>query len=156
MEAMSQQFVLPRAMRREGAIERIARVLGTLSQECAWRVSVEEHKPTRSSAQNNYLNGVCYKLIGDAIGYERDEISEFLAGTYWGWKEKKVPKKPSNPAGIESVPIRTTTIDENGKRSVLDKMAMVDYIAFVQRFAAGKGIWIPDPDEGEGTRERAA
>jgi len=150
------QFVLPKSLSREGAISRIARVLGTLSQECAWRVEVVEHKPTRSSAQNNYLNGVCYKLIGDAIGYERDEVSEFLCGTYFGWKEKKVPKKPSNPAGIESVPIRTTTIDENGKRSVLDKMAMVDYIAFVQRFAAGKGIYIPEPDEELLAEEKAA
>lgn len=153
---MSQSIILPRRAPREAAIKRIGLILASLPIEAAWRVEVHEHKPTRSSAQNNYLNGVCYKLLGEAIGYERDEVSEFLCGTYFGWKDKKVPKKPSNPQGIESVPIRTTTTDENGKRNVLGKMAMVDYIAFVQRFAAGKGIYIPDPDDGEWAEEQAA
>lgn len=143
------EFLLPRGLQREGMITRIARVLGTLPLDCGWLVKVEEAKTVRTHAQNAYLNGVCYKTIGDAIGYERDEISEFLCGTYFGWKDKKVPKKPSCPEGIESVPIRTTTTDENGKRDVLKKMPMVDYIAFVQRFASGKGIYIRDPEDGE-------
>ena len=92
------------------------------------------------------MNGVCYKILGDAIGYERDEVSEFLCGTYFGWREKRVPKKPSNRDGIESVPVRTTTTDEDGHRSVLTKMQFCEYVAFVQRFAASKGVVIPDPD----------
>lgn len=139
--------MLPKMIPREGAIERIALILGTLPMESAWRVEVHDHKPTRSNQQSRYLNGVCYKLLGDAIGYERDEVSEFLCGSYFGWTTKAVPKKPSNPNGIESVPIRTTTTDADGKRNVLGKMEMVDYIAFVQRFAASKGVYIPEPDE---------
>jgi hypothetical protein len=141
-----QSFVLQRLLSRERAIERIATVLKGLAQDRAWKVSVAEHKPHRSDAQLRYLNGVCYKIIGDAIGYERDEVSEFLCGTYFGWKEKKVPKKPSNPLGIESVPIRTTTTNADGKRSVLGKLEFADYVAFCQRFAAKKGIYVPDPD----------
>lgn len=127
--------------------ERACAFLQSLPLDKPFKVTVEEYRPRRSDAQNAYLNGVCYKLIGDAIGYERDEISEFLCGTFFGWKDRPVPKKPSNPAGIESVPIRTTTTDSDGKRSVLNKQQMSDYIAFVQRFAASKSVFIPDPDE---------
>ena len=41
-----QQVILPKSMRRDNAIERIARILKTLPMESAWRVIVEEHKPT--------------------------------------------------------------------------------------------------------------
>lgn len=123
------------------------RFLAALPTDKAWRVEVRENKQQRSDKQNRYLYGVCYKTLGDAIGYETEEVAEFLCGTYFGWADKRVPKKPSNPEGLESVPIRTTTRDENGKRSVLDKQAFSDYVAFIQRFAAGKGIFIPDPEE---------
>ena len=76
-------------------------------------------------------------------------------GTYFGWKEVKVPKKPSNPAGVESRPIRTTTTDETGKRRVLNKQEFSDYVAFIQRFAAAKGVHISDPDEYAAEEEAA-
>jgi hypothetical protein len=144
---VSQSFTLPKLLRRDGQIERVARFLAGLSMSKAWRVEVSEARSQRSVQQCRYLNGVAYKLIGDATGYERDEVSEFLCGQFWGWKEKKVPKKPSCPQGVESVPIRTTTTDESGKRAVLGKLEFADYVAFVQRFAAQKGICIPDPDQ---------
>lgn len=144
---MIQSIVLPRLIDRAHLVSKIAVALYALPADQAYRVELHEHKSTRSNQQNAYLNGICYKLIGDSIGYERDEVSEFLCGTYFGWKDKRVPKKPSNPLGIESVPIRTTTTDEHGARSVLNKLEMGEYIAFVQRFAASKGIHIPDPDE---------
>jgi hypothetical protein len=126
---------------------RAAAFIQSLPVDRAWRVVVELWKPTRTSQQNRYLHGVCYKTLADAIGYETEEVAEFLLGTHFGWKDKPVPKKPSNPTGIESVPVRTTTIDENGKRAVLSKQAFSDYVAFIQRFAASKGVYIPDPEE---------
>lgn len=144
---MTQSTILPRSMPRERTVANFSRFLLALPLDRAWRVEVCEHKPTRSDQQNRYLNGVCYKVLGNAIGYERDEVSEFLCGTYWGWKDKRVPKKPSCPTGIESVPIRTTTRNERGERDVLNKSDFADYVAFVHRFAASKGILIPDPEE---------
>ncbi len=144
-----QSFSLPKLVRRDGQIERIAKFLAGLSPGKAWRIEITEARNERSVQQCRYLNGVAYKLIGEATGYERDEISEFLCGAFWGWKEKRVPKKPSCPSGIESVPVRTTTTDESGKRAVLSTMEFCDYVAFVQRFAAQRGIHIPDPDEEE-------
>ncbi len=149
-----QSFTLPKLMRRDGQIERIAKFLAALSPGKAWRIEVTEARHERSIQQCRYLNGIAYKLIGDATGYERDEISEYLCGQYWGWKDKRVPKKPSCPSGVESVPVRTTTTDEAGKRAVLSKMEICDYVAFVQRFAAQRGIHIPAPDE-EAQREAA-
>jgi hypothetical protein len=144
---MTERFLLPKLMPRERRIMQIGSFCGQLPMAKAWWVEITEARGERSDAQNRYLNGVAYKLIGDAIGYERDETSEFLCGTYFGWKDKRVPKKPSNPSGIESVPIRTTTTDEAGRRRVLTKQEFSDYVAFVQRFAASKGIHVPDPGE---------
>lgn len=152
----SQTFLLPKLLNRVTTIARIAKFLGDLSPAVAWRIEVTEAKSARSLAQNAYLNGVAYKLLSDATGYERDEISEFLCGAYWGWKDKRVPKKPSCPEGVESVPVRTTTTDENGKRSVLGKLEFADYVAFVQRFAAKRGVYIPDPDQDYESKREAA
>lgn len=95
----------------------------------------------RSNEQNRYLNGVAVPLLCDATGYDPDDIREYLNGTYFGWKEKRVPGKR-----IVQVPIRTTTTDEDGEYNPLSTQAFAEYIAFVQRFGAEHGINIPDPD----------
>jgi hypothetical protein len=142
-----QSFHLPKLLGRETQIARIARFLADLSINKGWKIEVTEARSQRSIAQCRYLNGVAYKLIGEATGYERDDISEYLCGLAYGWRDKKVPKTPRNPEGVESVPVRTTTTDENGKRSVLSRTEFADYVAFVQRFAAKRlNLCIPDPD----------
>lgn len=151
-----QSFTLPKGMNWAGRIAGITRHLATLAIGKNWEVLVREKRSSRSDAQNNYLNGVAYRIIGDAIGYERDDVSEFLCGTYWGWKEKRVPKKPGCESGIEQVPRRTTTRDENGHRDVLGKIAFADYVAFVQRFAAKRNIYVPDPDPDYAEHQEAA
>lgn len=150
-----QNFTLFKGLNWTARIDQIARFLSALSAGKTWEVSVRERRSTRTDRQNRYLNGVAYKILGDAIGYERDDVSEFLCGAYWGWKEKRVPKKPGC-SGIEQVPIRTTTTDENGKRSVLSITEFMDYVAFVQRFAAKRGIHIPDPDPEYAEQREAA
>lgn len=123
------------------SLTRIVAFLSALPQDKAYEVTVKERKNTRSIQQCRYLNGVAYKLLGDRTGYDRDDISEYLCGTYWGWRDKKVPGKK-----IVQVPLRTTTTDEHGRRSVLSKTEFADYIAFVQRFGAEHGVFIPDPE----------
>lgn len=152
------EWVLPKLVAREGKVAGIAKFILSLSPGKAWRITVEECRSTRSVQQCRYLNGVAYKLLGDATGYERDEISEYLCGAYWGWRDKRVPKKPSCPSGVESVPVRTTTTNEAGKRDVLTWDQFSDYVAFVQRFAASRGVFIPDPDPDytEHEQEKAA
>ena len=114
---------------------RAAAFIQALPADRAWSVKVEEFKAKRSTSQNNYLHGVCYKTLGDAIGFDPKDIAEYLLGTYFGWKERKVPKSPRFPEGVEQVPVRTTTTDADGKRNVLSKQAFSDYVAFIHRLS---------------------
>lgn len=151
------EFVLPRGARAK-ALKLAADILSSLDEIVSWKVTVEPLKNARSASQNAYLWAVPNKMISDKTGYEPEEVHEYLCGTYFGWKDKKVPKTPRNPEGVESVPVRTTTTNAEGKRSVLQPMEFSDYVDFVQRFAAQKlQIIVPDPDPGyQLHRERAA
>jgi hypothetical protein len=140
------EFTLPSGSRKR-ALPLAMTVLESLDEQTAWKVTIEPVKRQRSDSQNAYLWAVPYKLISEATGYEIEEIHEYMLGSAFGWKDKKVPKKPSNPAGVESVPLRTTTTDESGKRSVLTTTRFAEYVDFIQRFAAKKlGLVLPDPD----------
>lgn len=148
-------FTLYKDKPREKAIQRIAAFLSLLDIGKDWEITIALKKRCRSSAQNNYLWGVAYKILSDQTGFESEEIAEYMLGRYFGWHEKKVPKKPSNPTGFESVPIRSTTRDAEGKRCVLSTLEFSEYVAYIQRFAAHKGWVIPDPDP-EYARHREA
>ena len=141
----AQTFVLPIGDRERMADRVLAFLLHALPGK-RLRVRVEADKKDRTIPQLRYLNGVAYKLLSDATGYERDDISEFCCGTYFGWRTVKCPVTPSNPQGCKDVPLRTTTRDENGNRDVIKWDAFCDYVAWIQRFAASKGVFIPDPE----------
>jgi hypothetical protein len=106
-------------------------------------VSCAPWKATRSNEQNALLFGVLYPPIAEAMGYEVDDIHQYACGTFFGWVDRKVPKTPHNPAGLESVPFRSTTRDENGRRNVLDKKRFSEFVAHVERIAARAGVFIP-------------
>jgi hypothetical protein len=110
------------------------------------KLSAEKWKPTRSNEQNAYLFGVCYPPIAQAKGYTVEEIHEWMCGTHFGWVDRPCPKTPRNPEGIESVPFRSTTRDENGKRDVLSKNKFSAFVETVQRIAAQFGVFIPDAE----------
>ena len=106
-------------------------------------VSCGPYRATRSSEQNNLLWGICYPPLVERTGYTDEEIHEYALGRHFGWVDRKVPKTPRNPAGVESVPRRTTTRDENGKRSVLNKAEFSAFVETVERIAAEAGVFIP-------------
>jgi hypothetical protein len=140
------EFILP-THGRERALQLAHQILAGLDATRAWQVTIEPVKVTRTIQQNRYLNGVAYKLISDKTGYERDEIHEYFLGLFFGWKTKRVPRKPSNPKGEESVPVRSTTTNESGEHDVLSTEDFWKYVEFLQRFAAQKlQLIIPDPD----------
>jgi hypothetical protein len=141
---MADTFILPAndPQLRETRIGNLVRFLRLLPANCAWAVETKKHKRRRSDPQNRYLNGVAYKILAQATGYERDDISEYLCGQYFGWKEKRVPGKR-----VVQVPIRTTTTNEDGRYAPLNTSEFAEYVAFVQRFGAEHGVYIPDPNE---------
>jgi hypothetical protein len=134
---------------RSHDIGRVVHALEELSDDKPWRVTIEQAKSKRSNDANAYYWGVVVEMMSEATGYESEEIHEYLCGARWGWKDKRVPKTPRNPAGLESVPVRTTTTDQDGKRSVLAVMQFQEFVEFARRFAAVKlNLMIPDPDKG--------
>lgn len=140
------EFTLPAGSRKR-ALPLAMTVLESLDEQTAWKVSIEPVKRQRSHSQNAYLWAVPYKIISEHTGYEIEEVHEYFLGSWFGWREKKVPKKPGNNKGLESVPLRTTTTDADGRRSILSTTQFGEYVDFIQRFAAKKlGIVLPDPD----------
>ena len=72
--------------------------MASLDELVAWRVVIEPVQIDRTLQQNRYLNGVAYKMISEVTGYERQEIHEYASlRLFFGWRQKKVPRKPSNP-----------------------------------------------------------
>lgn len=121
-------------------IERVVHALEVLPEGKSWKVSVEEVKSERSLQQNAYLWAV-YTEISKATGYEKSDIHEHVCKSHFGTRVKKTPW------GLQEVPIRTTTTDQHGRRSVLSKVEFMDLVEFVKRYAAQAGIYVADPEE---------
>lgn len=98
-------------------------------------------RPERTIPQVAYLHGVCYAMLSEHTGYEKEEIEEYLLGSYFGWKNKKLPG-----GRVSSVPMRRTTTDEEGNRDVLEGRKFWDFVEWIQRVGARQGVVIPDPD----------
>ncbi len=142
-----QSILLRKLMPRVGTIKRIFDFLSDLPIGENIEVVIRPYRSSRSNEQNRYLNGCIYKILMDKTGYERDDISDYCCGLYWGEKEKRVPRSHDFPKGVKRVPCRTTTTNEAGKRDVLTWDAFSDYVAFLQRYFAKEcGIYLPDPD----------
>lgn len=141
------EIILPGGKGRTAAIQLLMDTSLKLDATVFWKVEITESRRTRSDAQNAYLWAVPNKMISEVTGYETTEVHEYLCGQYFGWKDKRVPKTPRNPRGVESIPVRTTTRNEEGKRCVLTTTEFTSYVDFVQRFAAEKlSLVVPDPD----------
>lgn len=142
-------FNLPKVPDDERRIRDIARVVEALEGlplDHAWRVRIEEAKSQRRLRANAYYWGVVVEAISQHTGYEMEEVHEYLCGLRWGWVDKAAPKTPRNPSGVSSRPVRTTTMNEDGQRSVLSIMQFYDFVEFSRRFAEDKcGIVTPDP-----------
>jgi len=126
------------------------------TQALPLEVTVGPLKNSRTSQQNRYLFGVCYPPIAEAMGYTVDDVHEYILGRSFGWVDVKVPKTPRNPEGVESRPFRTTTTDENGKRSLLSREEFAKYVNTVHQIAAQAGVFIAEAWIAEEAIRRAA
>jgi hypothetical protein len=143
---MTTACILRKAELREHDMDRLLQELMALPRENIWRVTWEQAKSERSLQQNKYL-WFAYGLIGKEHGYEKQDLHEDFLKKHFGTKLKKVPRCRECPDGLKEVPIRTTTTDESGRRSVLGKMAFAELVDFIQRYSAENyGVVIPDPD----------
>lgn len=140
------QKVAPGDVRRSRDIGRVVQELESLPEDKSWCIEIENIKSERSLRQNKYLFGVAYKLISEKLGYEKDDLHMDLLKRHFGARLKKVPPSKYIPSGLIEIPVRTTTTDEHGRRSVLGKLQFAEYVDFVRRWALDLEIDIPDPD----------
>lgn len=154
---MSTACVLRKAELREHDMDRLLQEIMSLPKDSIWRVTWEQAKSERSLQQNKYLF-FCYGLISKEQGYEKADLHEDFLKRHFGVRLKKVPPCREYPQGLKEVPIRTTTTDENGRRSVLGKLAFAELVEFVQRYSAENyGVYLPNPDpDWEMHRQEAA
>lgn len=131
---MTQTFILPVSVSRDGQITRIAAVLGSLAKDKAWQLELKEHKRKRSDNQNRYLWSAVYPAITRILeGFDSEDVHEWMLGEHFGWEVVELFGKKRQR------PIR--------RSSKLSKLEFRDYIDFVQRKAAEFGIYIPSPNE---------
>lgn len=135
--------------------ERLRWIDFLLSQSLPLEVESKRYRRSRSSEQNRLLWKM-YQPIGEAMGFDRDDLHEWFCGKYWGWRDVKVPRTPWNPDGWASVPVRTTTRDENGKRSLMDKAEFAKFVDLVERTAAQAGVYVVPEWVEEEAQRRAA
>lgn len=130
---MNQLIVLPKALRRDRAIERVVLMLKALPGDRAFAVEIREHAPRRSSQANRYLWKVCYgELLKVLPGWDADDVHEYMLGEWAGWETLE---------GLGRKRLRPLK-----RSSALNKQEFSDFVAFIQRRAAEHGVFIPDPD----------
>jgi hypothetical protein len=132
-----QTFILSKGIR---SLTRLFACLSALPTDIDVKVTIAEAKKERSNPQNNALYGVAYKTLGDFCGYTAPELHDAMLRAYFGEVTKEVLGQ------VSKVPRRTTTTDENGKRSLLTTREFCDFYSFIQQKGAEIGCWVPDPD----------
>ena len=129
-----QTFTLPKGLSRERTIMRIASFLGALALSKGWTVEVKELQRRRSHAQNSYLWGVVYPAIQKHLeGWDAEDVHEYCLGEHFGWETLEgMGRKRLRP------------IKRSARLSVVE---FRDYVEWIQRTMAEKGIYIPSPGE---------
>ncbi len=117
---------------------RAAQVVQALATDKGWSIEIKEFKPRRSDQQNRYLWGSVYPQFltggGEALaGWEASDLHEFLLGECFGWELLEGFGRK-----------RVKPVRRSGK---LNKTEFTAYVDFIQRKAAGMGIYIEDPQE---------
>lgn len=134
-----QTFILERSVTRN--LTKLVGFLSSLPMDKAWKITIAEHRKTRSNEQNNALWGVAYVAIHEASGNDPEDMHEYFCGEYFGWVERPMFGQRKKR------PRRTTTTDASGRRSVLTTIEFMDFYGFIQRRMAEFGIYVPDPNE---------
>jgi len=125
---------------RDHAIASLSRLVADYLPGKPLRVTITQLRSERTHAQNNALFGVAYAALKEQTGNDPDDLHTYFCGEFFGWEEIDVMGKK------RVVPRRTTTTDENGRRSVMPKIEFSDFYGFIQRRAAEVGYDVPDPE----------
>jgi hypothetical protein len=135
-------FIINRHHPSVGVVKQnIFLAIGSLDPDKSWKIEIKEVHKERTAKQCRSIFGVAYKTIMQAVGLEgsreKEKLHADFCGEYFGWKRDALDR---------SIPIRTTTRDENGEDNILSVKEMSDFYAFIQRRVAPYGVHVPDPD----------
>lgn len=136
---------------RSRAVAELVPVLELFAEGKPLNVKVSIARPDRTPWQNRYLWGIAYALLAPSVGFESEEVHEYLCGSVFGWRTRALPG-----GRTRQEPIRTTTTDADGNPDLLDGEEFWHFVEFVQRVGARQGVVIPDPDPEKGTRTKRA
>lgn len=99
----------------------------------------------RSNRQNTVLWAVAYPVIMKETGLsgKKDavELHKNMCGEYFGWETTRCLGRTIKK------PVRTTTINEEGKVDNISTSEFSDFYEFVKLTASEFGIFIPDPEK---------
>jgi hypothetical protein len=128
---MTEAVILPKG---ERSLARLVAFVSALAKDKAWKVEISEHRARRSDEQNRYLWGVVYATVRKHLsGWDANDLHEYFLGEFFGWETLEgLGRKRLKP-------IR--------RSSKLNKTEFADYVGFIQRTMAEKGIYIPEPGE---------
>ena len=128
---MAEVLTLPKG---ERSLARVVAFISALSKDRAWKIEISEHRRTRSNEQNAYLWGVAYPAILKHLpGWDADDVHDFCLGECFGWEALEgLGRKRVKPVK---------------RSSKLSTTEFSDYVGFIQRTMAEKGIYVPDPGE---------
>lgn len=103
-------------------------------------VEIAPFRKERTDQQNRALFGHAYEILEEETGNSKANLHNLFCGEFFGWKVVDVLGQKKRE------PVRTTTTDENGKRSVMPAAQFIKFYDLVVRMSAEYGIVIPDPD----------
>jgi hypothetical protein len=125
-----QTVIIPKG----GVLTRIVSLLSALAADTPLKVTIAEYKRTRSTEQNAYLWSCVYPTILQHLpGWDTNDLHEYFLGEWSGWQTLE---------GFGRKRLRPVR-----RSSKLSTTEFMDYIAFIQRTMAERGIYVPDPNE---------
>jgi len=130
----------PTNKHRASILENLKRFLDSLDPAKPWEITIERFAKERTIAQNKALFGLAYPLLREATGFDVGVMHNQFCKKFFGAVVVR------GPMGNESLPRRTTTTDENGKRDVIPWDEFQKFFEMVQRYGSEASVFIPDPD----------
>ena len=113
-------------------------------------VDCKSWKAPRTDEQNAALWGVAYKTLHLLTGNDPDDLHDYFCGEHFGWVESDVMGQRKRR------PLRTTTVDEKGRKKKLNTTDFAAFYDFIQQRSAENGYYVPDPDPMWRQRREAA
>lgn len=125
---------------RGNVLENLIAALRGLDPKRTFVIEAKLYQKPRTDEQNKALWGVAYRALRDQSGNEPEDLHTFFCGEFFGWVQHEVMGQTKRK------PVRTTTHDEQGRRSVMNTLWFADFYNFIQQRAAENGYDVPDPD----------